>query len=166
MDLRAARPDWCLGGFAALTILIHFLTNGAYGASAGLGLENKESMVFLGFGIVAGLALAPERKLMFNRWFLLGGIVAVLLFMPTLIWQAIHHFPMYEELTNVKASSKNAPVTLLSFFGAQILLLSPPSCAIWASGLYFFLVSARGRKFRAIGLAYLVIDVAYAGESL
>src|ERR1700693_711966 len=78
-----------------------------FGASAGIGLENKESMVFLGFGIVAGLALVPERKLMFNRWFLLGGIVAVLLFMPTLVWQAMHHFPMYEELTNVKGSSKN-----------------------------------------------------------
>jgi hypothetical protein len=132
-----------------------------FGASAGIGLENKESMVFLGFGIVAGLALVPERKLMFNRWFLLGGIVAVLLFMPTLVWQAMHHFPMYEELTNVKGSSKNAPVTLLSFLGAQVLLMSPPSCVVWVSGLYFFLVSARGRNFRAIGIAYLVIYVAF-----
>ncbi|HKN15248.1 MAG TPA: hypothetical protein VJX68_18815 [Candidatus Binatus sp.] len=32
MNPRANRPDWRLvGGFAALTILIHFLTNGAYG---------------------------------------------------------------------------------------------------------------------------------------
>ncbi|HVA84291.1 MAG TPA: glycosyltransferase family 39 protein [Candidatus Binataceae bacterium] len=131
------------------------------GASAGLGLENKESMVFLGFGIVAGLALVPERKLMFNRWFLLGGIVAVLLFMPTLVWQAMHHFPMYEGLSNVKGSTKNAPLTLLSFLDAQVLLMSPPSCVVWASGLYFFLVSARGRKFRAIGIAYLVIYVAF-----
>ncbi len=132
-----------------------------FGASAGLGLENKESMVFLGFGIVAGLALVPERKLIFNRWFVMGGIVAVLLFMPTLIWQAMHNFPMYEELTNVKASAKNAPVTLLSFLGAQVLLLLPPSCVIWASGLYFFLVSARGRKFRAIGIAFFVISLAF-----
>ena len=132
-----------------------------FGASAGLGLENKESMVFLGFGLVVGLALVPERKLMFNRWFVLGGIVAILLFMPTLIWQAIHHFPMYEELSNVKASSKNAPVTLLSFMGAQVLLLLPPSCVVWISGLYFFLFSTRGREFRSIGLAYLVIDIAF-----
>lgn len=109
-----------------------------FGASAGLGLENKESMVFLGFGIVVGLAVVPERKLMFNRWFVFGGIVALLLFMPTLVWQAMHNFPMYEELSNVKGSTKNAPVTLLSFLGAQVLLLLPPSCVIWASGLYFF----------------------------
>ncbi|MGA7871453.1 MAG: glycosyltransferase family 39 protein [Candidatus Binatus sp.] len=132
-----------------------------FGASAGLGLENKESIVFLGFGIVAGLALVPERKLMFNRWFVLGGIVASLLFMPTLVWQAMHHFPMYEELTNVKASTKNAPMTLLSFFGAQTLLMSPPSVVLWVSGLYFLLVSARGHQFRTIGIAYLVIYVTF-----
>jgi hypothetical protein len=132
-----------------------------FGASAGLGLENKESMVFLGFGIVVGLAVVPERKLMFNRWFVFGGIVALLLFMPTLVWQAMHNFPMYEELSNVKGSTKNAPVTLLNFLGAQVLLLLPPSCVIWASGLYFFLISARGRKFRAIGIAYFVIDIAF-----
>jgi hypothetical protein len=128
-----------------------------FGASAGIGLENKESMVFLGFGVVVGLALVPERKLMFNRWFVLGGIVAVLIFMPTLVWQAMHHFPMYEELSNVKGSNKNAPVTLLSFLGAQVLLISPASFVVWISGLCFLVVSARGRKFRAIGLAYLVI---------
>ncbi|WP_333647868.1 glycosyltransferase family 39 protein [Candidatus Binatus sp.] len=132
-----------------------------FGASAGLGLENKESMVFLGFGIVAGLALVPERKLMLNRWFVLGGIVALLLFMPTLVWQAMHHFPMYEELSNVKGSTKNTPITLLGSMGVQVLLMLPPSCVVWASGLYFFLLSARGRKFRAIGIAYLVIDVAF-----
>ena len=50
-----------------------------FGAAAGLGLENKESILFLGFALIVGLAMVPERKLMFNRWFLLGGIVAVAL---------------------------------------------------------------------------------------
>jgi len=39
--------------------------------------------------------------------------------------------------------------------------MSPPSCVIWVSGLYFFLVSARARNFRAIGIAYLFIYVAF-----
>jgi len=73
----------------------------------------------------------------------------------------MHNFPMYEELTNIKGSSKNAPVTLLGFQAQQVLLMLPPSCVIWISGLYFFLFSARGLKFRAIGIAFLVIDVAF-----
>lgn len=82
-----------------------------FGTTAGLDLENKESMLFFGFAIVAGLGLTPARVLMANRWFWLGGALALLLFGPTLIWQALHSFPMLEELGNVKAGTKNAPVT-------------------------------------------------------
>ncbi len=35
-------------------------------------------------------------------------------FMPTLISQAIHNFPMYEEPANVKGGTENATVTLFA----------------------------------------------------
>jgi Dolichyl-phosphate-mannose-protein mannosyltransferase len=132
-----------------------------FGASAGLGLENKESMLFLGAGLIVGLMLTPERKLMFNRWLLIGAALAMLIFLPTLIWQAAHHFPMVEELANVKASDKNAPLSLLGFFRDEIQILLPPSLPIWLAGLYFFLISKRGRQFRALGTAYFVMYVAF-----
>lgn len=132
-----------------------------FGASAGLGLENKESMLFLGFALIVGMALVPERRLMMTRWLLLGGALAMLIFLPTLIWQAAHHFPMLEELSNVKGSNKNASLGWLGFLGDEALIMLPPSLPIWVAGLYYFLIAERGRKFRAIGISYFVLYAAY-----
>jgi len=132
-----------------------------FGISAGLGLENKESIVFFGACVLVALMLTPQRQMMFNRWFLLGGLVAVFLAMPTGIWQAIHHFPMLEELGNVKASNKNTPLTMLSFFAGQVLQLNPLSAPIWLGGLYFFLFGAGAKRFRVFGLTYILLWIAF-----
>src|SRR5208337_2616938 len=84
-----------------------------FGLFAGLGLENKESIVFFGAAVLGALMLTAQRRVMFSRYFVLGGLVALLIAMPTAIWQWLHHFPMLEELANVKASNKNVPVTIL-----------------------------------------------------
>lgn len=132
-----------------------------FGVAAGLGLENKESMLFLGFAIIAGLALTPERKLLFNRWIWLGGAIALVIFMPTLIWQAVHNFPMLEELANVKASDKNAPIGWFGFISQQFIMLAPLAFPVWGAGLWYFLVAERGRKFRALGWTYVVLFAAF-----
>jgi hypothetical protein len=132
-----------------------------FGISAGLGLENKESIVFFGGCVLLALMLTPQRDFIFNRWFLLGGLVALVLAMPTAIWQAIHHFPMLEELSNVKASDKNTPLTMLGFFLGQLVPLNPFAAPVWIGGLYFFLFSARGRQFRFFGLTYILLWIAF-----
>jgi Dolichyl-phosphate-mannose-protein mannosyltransferase len=132
-----------------------------FGLSAGLGLENKESIVFLGAALLIGLMLTPQRRLLFNRWFLLGGLAAVLIAMPTAIWQAAHGFPMFEELRNVMVSTKNAPLTWSGFFGRQVLFFLPLALPIWLSGLYFLVVPERGLRFRAIAWAYLLLYAAF-----
>ncbi|MDO8430819.1 MAG: glycosyltransferase family 39 protein [Candidatus Binatus sp.] len=132
-----------------------------FGLSAGLGLENKESIVFLGAALLIGLALTPQRRLLTTRWLWPGGMVALAIALPTVIWQLAHQMPMYEELSNVKGGSKNTPLTLFSFFGGQMLLMSPLTLPIWLSGLYFFLLSERGRELRAIGWAYVVVYGAF-----
>jgi Dolichyl-phosphate-mannose-protein mannosyltransferase len=128
----------------------------AFGAIAGIGLENKESMLFFGSAIVAGLILTPERKVLLSRWMCLGGLLAFLIFLPTLLWQAAHHFPMLEELANVKASTKNAPMGPLAFLSAQILMAGPVAAPVWMLGLYLFFTSGGGR-FRALGWTYVVM---------
>src|ERR1700730_16281520 len=62
----------------------------AFGALAGLGLENKYSIAVFGFGLLAGLLLTPQRKLLLPPWLLAGGGVALLIFLPNLFWN-IHH---------------------------------------------------------------------------
>jgi len=147
-------------------VLVRILKGGdrrlwlAFGTIAGLGLENKESMLFFGGAIVVGLLLTPEREVLFSRWMWLGGLIAFLIFLPTLLWQAVHHFPLLEELANVKASTKNAPMGPLAFLGAQIMMAGPAAAPVWALGLYYLFFGQAGR-YRALGWAYVVMAAAF-----
>jgi 4-amino-4-deoxy-L-arabinose transferase-like glycosyltransferase len=47
-----------------------------FGLLAGVGLENKHSMLFFGFGFFIGLVLTPERRLLQQPWIWLGGLLA------------------------------------------------------------------------------------------
>jgi len=148
-------------------VLVRILKGGdrrlwlAFGTIAGLGLENKESMLFFGFAIVAGLLLTPEREVLFSRWMWLGGLIAFLIFLPTLLWQAAHRFPMLEELANVKASTKNAPMGPLGFLSAQILMAGPVAAPVWALGLCHFFFGKAGQRLRAFGWAYAVMAATF-----
>jgi len=164
LTMNAFEPIFWMG---CIWPLVRILKGGdprwwlAFGMAAGLGLENKESILFLGFAIMLGLALTPERNLMLGRWFWVGGAVAFVLFLPTLVWQASNHFPMLEELANVKAGTKNEPETFFSFFVAQVAIFLPFALPVWAAGLCFFLVSRDGRKYRTFGWTYLILFAAF-----
>src|ERR1700722_3322826 len=58
-----------------------------FGAVAGIGLENKHTMLVFGFAIVAGLLISSERRLLDSKWLWAGGAIALAIFLPNLIWE-------------------------------------------------------------------------------
>ena len=75
------------------------------GVLAGIGLENKDTMLLFGFALIMGLMLTSERHLMATRWFIFGGLAAFAIFLPNLVWQIRHHFPHLEMLANISAAA-------------------------------------------------------------
>jgi len=128
----------------------------AFGAVAGLGLENKGTVLVFGFALIVALVALPERRLMANRWFLLGGLVAFLIFLPNLVWMIQHHFPHLEQLANIRRNQRNVELSLLAFVGQQFLFMNPLAAPVWVGGLAWLLASRPARSYRALGLAYLV----------
>ena len=126
-----------------------------FGLLAGIGLMNKHSMLFFGFALVCGMLLTPARKAFRERDFWLGGALALLIFLPHLIWQVRTGFPLIEFLTRAE-KVKNYIQPPAEFFGAQALMLHPLLLPLWLAGLAFFF-TPRGRPYRALGWAYLVI---------
>lgn len=127
-----------------------------FGALAGLGLQNKHSTLFFGFAAGIALLLSPQRR-EFRRWyFWLGGGIALLLFLPNLLWQAGHGFPTLEDLQNVSRSGKNVVLGPLAFIGQQILILHPLLLPVWLGGLAW-LLAGKGRRYRVLGWLYLVL---------
>ena len=127
-----------------------------FGAFAGLGLMNKHSMVFFGIAFVAGLIATRDRRLLANRYFGIAGLVAFLLFLPNLIWQYQNDWATLELLRNVKATGKNVVVGPLEFFWQQIFILLPFTAPVWLAGLWYLVADREGKRFRALGITYLV----------
>ena len=78
-----------------------------FGVLAGVGLQNKYSMAIFGFGIVAGLLLTEQRRLLWTKWLWIGGAIALLIFLPNLLWNIHYHFPFLELQRNIQRSGRN-----------------------------------------------------------
>jgi 4-amino-4-deoxy-L-arabinose transferase-like glycosyltransferase len=106
-----------------------------FGAIAGLGLENKYSMAVMAFFLLMGLLMTPQRKLLFSPWILAGGLVALLLFLPNLLWNIQHHWPFVELMRNIRASGRDVVLSPGAFLAQQILIMNPVSLPFWLGGL-------------------------------
>ena len=129
-----------------------------FGLLMGLGLQNKHSTLVFGFAVVAGLLLTPARKFLLSKWLWLGGLIALLVFLPNILWQIKYDWPTVEVLRNAD-KNQNLPVSPLDFFKGQLLLTHPFTFPVWAAGLCFYLLTRAGRPFRALGWAYVVMFV-------
>jgi hypothetical protein len=127
-----------------------------FGVLAGLGLENKHSTLFFGGALVAALLLTRERREFVKPWIWIGGGIALLIFLPNVVWQIRHGFPTIEDLQNVKRMGKNVVLNPVEFILQQILLLHPFLFPFWLAGLVSLLLG-RGSRMRVLGWTYLVL---------
>lgn len=135
-----------------------------FGAIAGLGLQNKHSMLFFGLGVCAGLLLTPERRHFRSPWIWLGGLLAAAVFLPHVIWQVRNGWPTLEFIRNATAN-KNVALSPLEFFTGQIVQMHPLTAPVWLAGLGWLLLSRAGRPFRLLGWMYLAIFAVLVSQS-
>ena len=128
----------------------------AFGVIAGLGLENKHSTLLFGAAVAVALLLSRERRELAKPWIWIGGAIALLLFLPNLLWQVRHHFPTLEDLENVKRSGKNVVLSPVQFVKEQVLFLHPLLLPVWLAGLVSLLVG-RLSRMRVLGWTYLAL---------
>lgn len=85
-----------------------------------------------------------------------GGLVAILIFLPNLVWMIQHHFPHLEQLANIRRAGRNVELSPLAFIGQQFLFMNPVAAPIWLGGLAWLLAGHPGRRCRVLGVAYLI----------
>jgi len=128
------------------------------GVAGGLSLLSKYTGLFLGAGVLAWLIFSPKAR----RWFLspwpyLGGLLALALFLPNLLWNASHDWVTFMfQLSRVTAGHLTFRF-LFEFLGAQLLLASPFIFVLAALGMAF---SSRERDSATFLLAALVFPCA------
>jgi hypothetical protein len=156
LSMNAFEPLFWMG---CVFVLIRILRTGNsrlwpwFGVLAGLGLENKHSTVFFGFAVTIALLLTEHRREFLKPWLWIAAAIAVLIFLPNLIWQVLHHFPTLEDLENVRRMGKNVVLGPVDFIGQQILTVHPILLPLWLAGLVSFF---RQRRTRMLGWTFVV----------
>ena len=125
------------------------------GVVLGLGLQNKISVLWLGFSMAVGLLLTENRRTLLKPWPWLSAGIASLIFMPHIIWQVASGWPTYEFMSG--AAGKIVEVTFLRYLGSQILEMNPLLFPVWFTGLVWYLFAARGKPYRMLGIIYVVV---------
>ena len=125
-----------------------------FGVVAGIGLQEKYSIAVMGFGIVVGLLLTEERRAFANKWIWLGGLAALLVFLPNLLWNLQNHFPFVQLMHNIKADGRDVVLSPLQYFLQNVLLIGP-AAPVWIRGLLALLFFRRFKPYRFLGWSYL-----------
>jgi hypothetical protein len=137
--LKSENPRWWIG----------------IGTGIGLGMMTKYTMGFFVAGIVAGTLLTPTRRYLKSPWLWGGAALALLIFLPNLIWQARHdfislHFLQHIHARDVRQGRANG------FVRDQFLISTNPFIALlWIAGLYCFFAVREGKRYRLLGWLYV-----------
>ena len=128
----------------------------AIGAVIGIGMMTKSTMAVFVIGIVGAVLLTPARCYLRSRW-LWGGVgLALLVFLPNLIWQIQHNFISLEHLGAIHERDVAIGRTD-DFLLEQIVVgANPFTLPLWLGGLYFYFFTRSGRPYRALGWMYAI----------
>ncbi len=137
--LRTENPRWWL----------------AIGAAIGMGLETKYTILFVTFALLCGLVFNPARRLLWNRWFALGVAIALVIFLPNLLWQIHHDFISYQFLHSIHLRDiRLGRGDRLTFLQKQFLMCANLFAApLWIGGLVCYL---RSPRYRPLAWMYLI----------
>jgi hypothetical protein len=103
-----------------------------------------------------GVLVTREWRWLTQRWVWLGAGVALLLWLPNLVWQFQHGFVSLEFLSAIHA--RDVAVGRTQGFLPEQLFVStnPLTLPLWIPGLWFYLFSREGRPCRLLAWLYLV----------
>lgn len=112
------------------------------GVAIGLGMLTKLTMSFLVAGLVAGVLFTPARRYLKSPWLWAGAAIALLIFLPNLVWMAQHDFISLEKLSAMHARDVRDGHYKWFLPDQLYSATNPSSVYLWVVGLYFFWQSA------------------------
>ena len=131
------------------------------GVITGLALLNKPSALWYGGSLLIGLLVTHHRRVLRMPGPWVAAAIAVVLFLPNLLWQASHGWPTPEWMRNA-SSYKMVATSPLSFVLEQMLAMNPGAVPVWIAGLAYGFFG-RGEPLRRGGRVlfwmYVVIAV-------
>jgi dolichyl-phosphate-mannose-protein mannosyltransferase len=135
----------------------------AVGAAAGCALLSKYTALFFGPAILIWLVAVPKlRHWLISPWLYLGGLVALVLFAPVILWNADHHWVSFIKQMGRARIEDFRPVFIAELIPTQIAFATPLVWMLGAMGLYaLFRRRAGALPARVLVNAMFWVIVAY-----
>jgi hypothetical protein len=151
-----------LGWTALSLLLVRALRDGgpvwlAAGAVAGVALENKLSPAFLLGAVLAGVLAVGPRAALRSPWPWAGGLVALVLWSPNLVWQASHGWPQLDLARAIAGGSSGTSEPWYLFVPYQLVMVSPVLVPVWGAGWWRLWHDRALRSARAFAVAYVAL---------
>jgi len=128
-----------------------------FGISVGLGMVSKYSVSIFAVSMILGLLLTPQRKIFANKHFYAAGLLGFLIFLPNLLWQYQHHFPVVFHMKELQQTQLQY-ISPAGFLIDQ-LIMNLPCVFTWFTGLCWISFSRKTKQYRFLGLGYLFVIV-------
>jgi 4-amino-4-deoxy-L-arabinose transferase-like glycosyltransferase len=153
--------SWALVSFLVMRIL---RTGNArlwlvVGLTVGVGVEFKESILFLCGALIIGLLVNRQARELRSPWLWTGAGIAVLLWAPNLIWEATHHWPVFEMDANLRAEHSGLGYAV-QFPFISILAMGPVVAPVWMAGWWALLRRESLRRYRSFAIAFAFLFMA------
>jgi hypothetical protein len=127
------------------------------GVLAGLGLNNKHAVAFCLLGVLVGVALVREtRPVLRTRWPWLGGLIALALWVPNLVWQAQHGWPVLDLSADI-ADEYGGLGGRIDLVLEAFVMFSPVIGVVWILGIVQLLRRPAWVRLRFLAWAFLVV---------
>lgn len=131
------------------------------GLVAGVGLQNKTLLVALLVALAVGvLVTPPARRHLASPWLWAGVVLAMIIWLPNLLWQASQGWPQLELASDIQ-DEYGAVGERVAYVGLQLVHVSPLATPLWIFGIVRLLRDQRWRVARPVGLAYVVLFVLF-----
>ncbi len=105
------------------------------GAVLGLGLLNKIGVLWLGLGVFFALLSSAQRWQFKTRWPYAGASLALIIFLPYVLWNATNGWPHLEFIAHA-TQLKYAGITRVDFLLGQLQSIALCSFVLCAVALY------------------------------
>ena len=119
----------------------------AAGAAVGAALLSKYTALFLGPAILIWLVSVPDlRRWLVSPWPYLGGLIALALFSPVILWNADHHWVSFIKQMGRARIEDFHPAFIAELIPTQIAFATPLVWILGAMGLYGLFARGSGKK--------------------
>jgi hypothetical protein len=147
---------WTLMAYGLVRYIQTTKPTGLYiaGMGFGLGMMSKYSVLFFAAGLLIGLLLTNERKILRTRHFYFAMLIGIIIFSPNIIWQWEYGFPFIAQMKELQHQQLEK-VSQVGFLTDQ-LVFNLPCIFIWVSGLYWVSLTPAGKPYRFIGWAVVI----------